>query len=381
MVQPGHQREIGYTQWDRADDNLAMAVPSSPVRTTTRPSAPRRLSRRPVGRAPQTSAGAKSVPRRVAILVYDGVTLLDVAGPAEVFKAANRFGADYRIVLLSPTGEDVTSDLGFTVAVDGAVHSERTPDTYLVAGSDQFPRTPVPLALAEAARVPAAGARRVGSICTGAFILAAAGLLAGKRATTHWRATRELAARCPTCRVEPDAIYVRDGSTYTSAGVTSGIDLALAMVEEDHGPDLTRDVARFLVVYMQRAGGQSQFSAPLQGPPPRSPALRKVTDVVTANPHGDYSLGELAKHLNVSTRHLTRLFHEELSTTPARYVENIRFDMARALLDQGHTATEAAALAGFPSYESLRRVFVRKLSISPAAYQRRFSTTRRANSG
>jgi len=228
--------------------------------------------------------------------------------------------------------------------------------------------------------VPAAGARRVGSICTGAFILAAAGLLAGKRATTHWKVTRELAARCPTCRVEPDAIYVRDGSTYTSAGVTSGIDLALALVEEDYGPDLTRDVARALVVYMQRSGGQSQFSAPLQGPPPRSPALRKVTDLVTANPQGNYSLGDLAKHLSVSTRHLTRLFHEELSTTPARYVEDIRFDMARALLDQGHTATEAATRAGFPSYESMRRVFARKLSISPAAYQRRFSTARRANS-
>ncbi len=309
------------------------------------------------------------------------MTLLDVAGPAEVFKAANQFGADYQIVLLSPTGEDVTSDLGFTVAVDRAAYSERTPDTYLVAGSDRYPRTPVPLALAEAARVPAAGARRIGSICTGAFILADAGLLAGKRATTHWRATRELAARCPTCRVEPDAIYVRDGSTYTSAGVTSGIDLALALVEEDHGPDLTRDVARFMVVYMQRSGGQSQFSAPLQGPPPRSPALRKVTDVVTANPQGDHSPGELAKYLNVSTRHLTRLFHEELSTTPARYVEHIRFDMARALLDQGHTATQAAALAGFPSYESMRRVFARELSISPAAYQRRFSTARRANAG
>ena len=203
-------------------------------------------------------------------------------------------------------------------------------------------------------------------------------VLTGKRATTHWKATRELVTPCQRGRVEPDAIYVRDGSTYTSAGVTAGIDLALALVEEDHGPDLTRNVARALVVYMQRSGGQSQFSAPLQGPPPRSPAVRKVTDLVTANPDGNHSLGELAKHLNVSTRHLTRLFHEELSTTPARYVENIRFDMARALLDQGHTATQAAALAGFPSYESMRRVFARKLSISPAAYQRRFSTTRRA---
>ncbi|KOV85543.1 AraC family transcriptional regulator [Nocardia sp. NRRL S-836] len=301
--------------------------------------------------------------------------MLDVAGPAEVFKEANRFGADYRIVLLSPTGVDVTSSLGVRIAADQAV-SPAAFDTLLVSGSDYFPRDRVPDDLAAAARTPAAG--RVVSICTGAFVLAAAGLLDGKRATTHWQVARELAARCPTCRVEPDAIYVRDGSTYTSAGVTAGIDLALALVEEDHGPDLARDVARALVVYMQRAGGQSQFSAPLQGPPPRSPAVRKITDRVTADPRADHSLGALAKHLNVSTRHLIRLFHEELSTTPARYVESIRFDLARALLDQGHTATQAAALAGFPSYESMRRVFAAKLSISPAAYQRRFSTARRA---
>jgi transcriptional regulator GlxA family with amidase domain len=357
-----------------------MAAPPSTASATALPSAPRRSSR-PGGLAPESAAGANSVPRRVAILVYEGVTLLDVAGPAEAFQTANRFGADYRIVLVSPTGGDVTSNLGFGVSVDRAVSAELTADTYLVPGADRYPRTQVPRDLADAARVPAAGARRIASICTGAFILAAAGLLDGKRATTHWKVTSELATRCPTCRVEPDAIYVRDGDTYTSAGVTSGIDLALALVEEDHGPELTRDVARALVVYMQRSGGQSQFSAPLQGPPPQTPALRTITDLVTANPHGNYSLGELAKHLNVSTRHLTRLFHEELSTTPARYVENIRFDMARALLDQGHNATQAAALAGFPSYESLRRVFATKLSISPAAYQRRFSTARRANSG
>lgn len=313
--------------------------------------------------------------------MYDGVTLLDVAGPAEVFKEANRLGADYRIELRSPTGADVTSNLGMRIAVAGAVCADPAPDTFLVAGSDLYPRTAVPLDLADAARVPAAGAGRVASICTGAFILAAAGLLEGKRATTHWQVTHELAARCPTSRVEPDAIYVRDGTTYTSAGVTAGIDLALALVEEDHGPDLARDVARALVVYMQRSGGQSQFSAPLQGPPPRSPALRKITDLVTANPGANHSPGRLARQLNVSTRHLTRLFHDELFTTPARYVENIRFDMARALLDQGHTATQAATLAGFPSYESMRRVFAKRLSISPAAYQRRFRTARRANAG
>ncbi|MGI5137006.1 MULTISPECIES: GlxA family transcriptional regulator [unclassified Streptomyces] len=314
---------------------------------------------------------------RVAILVYDGVALLDVAGPAEVFGEANRLGADYRIALLSTTGADVASSIGVRMAVDGSPASEPDPDTFVMPGGVVYPRAPVTRDLIEAARELAVRSRRVASVCSGAFVLGASGLLDGKRATTHWKIAGELAARHPKIRVEPDAIYVRDGTTYTSAGVTAGIDLALALVEEDHGPDLSRDVARALVVYLQRAGGQSQFSAPLQGPPPRSPALRTVVDLVTANPAGNHSLGELAGHLHLSPRHLTRLFREELSTTPARYVESIRFDIAKALLDQGHTATQAASLAGFPSYESLRRVFARELSLSPAAYQRRFSTARR----
>ncbi|MFD3451065.1 GlxA family transcriptional regulator [Streptomyces sp. NPDC058691] len=321
-----------------------------------------------------------SAAHRVVILVYDGVTLLDVAGPAEVFAEANRFGADYQVVLVSPTGADVTSSIGIRIAVEAAA-SASAPDTFLVAGADLYPRDPVAGDLVEATRTLAVRADRVASICTGAFVLGAAGLLDGKRATTHWKVTHELAARCRASRVEPDAIYVRDGSTYTSAGVTAGIDLALALVEEDHGPDLTRDVARALVVYLQRSGGQSQFSVPLQGPPPRSPAIRRITDLVTADPAGDHSVGELARHLNLSSRHLSRLFRDELSTTPARYVETIRFDMAKALLDQGHTATQVASLAGFPSYESMRRVFARKMSISPAAYQRRFRTAQRADSG
>ncbi|GGT01390.1 GlxA family transcriptional regulator [Streptomyces chromofuscus] len=315
---------------------------------------------------------------RVAILVYDGVKLLDVSGPAEVFAEANRLGADYRIALLSVTGTDVTSSVGIRIAVDGSPDSEPAPDTFLVPGGDIYPRTPLTRALVEATRALVVRADRVASICSGAFVLAATGHLDGKRATTHWKIAGELAKRYPKARVEPDAIYVRDGATYTSAGVTAGIDLALALVEEDHGADMSRDAARSLVVYLQRAGGQSQFSAPLQGPPPRTPALRRVVDLVTADPAGHHSLGELARHLNLSPRHLTRLFQEELSTTPARFVESIRFDIAKALLDQGHTATQAASLAGFPNYESLRRVFARELSISPAAYRRRFGTARRA---
>ncbi|MFF7212916.1 GlxA family transcriptional regulator [Streptomyces sp. NPDC008238] len=314
---------------------------------------------------------------RVVILVYDGVTLLDMAGPAEVFAEANRLGAGYEVVLVSPTGEDVTSSIGVRIAVAGAA-TDAAPDTLVVPGTDRYPRNAIGRDLVEAARALAVEADRTASICTGAFVLGAAGLLDGKRATTHWKVTHELAARCRTSSVVPDAIYVRDGATYTSAGVTAGIDLALALVEEDHGPDLTRDVARSLVVYLQRSGGQSQFSAPLQGPPPRSPSIRRIADLVTADPAGNHSVGELAEHLNVSPRHLTRLFRDEMSTTPARYVETIRFDMAKALLDQGHTATQVASLAGFPSYESMRRVFAKRMAISPAAFQRRFRTAHRA---
>lgn len=161
-----------------------------------------------------------SATHRVAILVYDGVKLLDVVGPAEVFGEANRLGADYKIVLVSPTGADVTSSIGIRIAVDAAA-TEPAPDTFLVVSADIYPRTPVPRDLIEATRTLAGRAGRVASICTGAFILGAAGLLDGKRATTHWKVAHELAARCRASRVEPDAIYVRDGTIYTSAGVTA----------------------------------------------------------------------------------------------------------------------------------------------------------------
>jgi transcriptional regulator GlxA family with amidase domain len=313
----------------------------------------------------------------VAIVVYDGVKLLDVAGPADVFAEANRLGARYRITLVSPDGHDVTTSVGIRLTVDGGTATASVPRTLLVAGGDIYPRTAVDRDLVTAVSTLSDGAVRVASICTGAFILAAAGLLDGRRATTHWKVADVLAKRYPKTRVEADSIYVRDGSIYTSAGVSAGIDLALALVEEDHGAGLTREVARSLVVYLQRAGGQSQFSAPLQGAPARTPALRRITDVVSADPGASHTAVDLAGYLNISTRHLTRLFRKELSTTPARYVESIRFDIAKALLDQGYTATQAAARAGFPSYESMRRVFARELQLSPVAFQRRFRTSLR----
>jgi transcriptional regulator GlxA family with amidase domain len=175
--------------------------------------------------------------------------------------------------------------------------------------------------------------------------------------------------------VEPDAIFVRDGHVFTSAGVSAGIDLALALVEDDYGTELVRDVARSLVVYLKRAGGQSQFSVLVEADPPPQSALRAVTDAIAADPGGNHGVKSLAALASLSTRQLTRLFQSELGTTPARYVAMVRIDAARAALDAGRSVTDTARLAGFGSAETLRRVFVNELGVSPKAYRDRFRTT------
>lgn len=314
-------------------------------------------------------------PHTVGVLVFDGMKLLDLSGPAEVFSEANRYGARYRLSIVSADGASVRSSIGMRVPADEDAKGTAAYDTLVVVGGDELPGSPVDPALSGAAKALSDRAGRVASVCTGAFVLAAAGLLEGRRATTHWQHTTTLARRCPSTRVEADAIFVKDGSTYTSAGVTAGIDLALSLVEEDHGPALARQVARSLVVYMQRAGGQSQFSASLQGPAPRTPVLRLVQEAVQDDPTADHCLEALAARVRVSPRHLTRMFRAELDTTPVKYVELIRFDMAKALLDAGHNATEAAAMSGYPSYESLRRAFSRHLGLSPLRYRHRFAGT------
>ena len=214
------------------------------------------------------------------------------------------------------------------------------------------------------------------SICTGSFILAQAGLLDGRRATTHWRQTGLLSRAFPHISVEPDAIFVRDGDIYTSAGVSAGIDLALALVEDDHGADLVREVARSLVVYLKRAGGQSQFSALVESRPPERSQLRALTEAIAADPGANHTVKTLATQASLSTRQLTRLFQSELGTTPARYVEMIRIEAARSALDAGRSVADSARLAGFGSAETLRRVFVSQLGISPKAYRDRFKSTR-----
>ncbi|TDC54548.1 AraC family transcriptional regulator [Jiangella ureilytica] len=318
----------------------------------------------------------------VTFLVFHGVKLLDVSGPAEVFTEANRHGAGYRVRYVSPGGTPVTTSVRAVLPVDGDALGPAGggPDgagTVVVAGGDRLVGAPIEAELRESARRLAAAAGRVASVCTGAFVLAAAGLLDGRRATTHWHHTDLLARAHPRVDVQPDAIYVADGAVYTSAGVSAGIDLALALVEADHGPEVARAVARALVVYMQRPGGQSQFSAPLRAPVPRQPALRAAVDAVAADPAAEHSLAALAAVANVSPRHLGRLFAAELRTSPARFVEQQRLEAAKSLLDAGHTVTEAARLSGFGSPETLRRGFTRRFGIAPSRYRQNFATARR----
>lgn len=212
--------------------------------------------------------------------------------------------------------------------------------------------------------------RRVASVCTGASILAAAGLLDGKRATTHWRFASQLAARHPAVVVDPDPIYIRDGKVSTAAGVTSALDLTLAFIEEDHGSELARRVARGLVTYLQRPGNQAQMSMHVAAPPPEHTLVRDIADHITSHLDGDLSAGTLAADAGVSERHLTRLFLQHLGQTPGRYVRRARTEAAAQLL--ASTSLPIAGVArrcGFRSAETLRQAFVARYGISPARYR------------
>ncbi|MFI1920130.1 GlxA family transcriptional regulator [Nocardia sp. NPDC020380] len=308
---------------------------------------------------------------RVGFLVFDQVTLLDVAGPVEVLHEASRF---YETMLLSPQGGSVRTSSGIPLATI-AVSDAGEIDTLVVPGGDQLAEHGAEVAVLEAARSLAATASRVASVCTGTFVLAELGLLAGRRATTHWRHARTLAHRYPDVDVVTDALHISDGRYLTSAGISAGIDMALALVEHDHGPEFARTIAQELVVYLQRPGGQSQFSAALRTPPPRTLALRTIIDAVHADPAADHSATTLAATAALSPRQITRLFHAELGTTPARWIERVRLDLAQQLILHGHSVTAAARRSGLGSDESLRRAFARHLGLTPTDYKRRFATS------
>ncbi|MEU6513199.1 GlxA family transcriptional regulator [Streptomyces sp. NPDC046978] len=310
-------------------------------------------------------------------MAFDQVQLLDVTGPAEVFTTANAYGAHYDVRIVSVTGEDVRTSSGVRVGVDGGAESlpERV-GTLVVPGCVPWQRAIADRVLIGLTTALAERSRRIASVCAGAFVLAETGVLDGRRAATHWELTGELAAAYPKVEVQADPVFVRDGDIATSAGVTAGIDLSLALVEEDHGSDLARSVARHLVVFMARPGGQSQFSVRMAPREAQHPAVRQAMNVIAADPRADCSLDGIARHVGLSSRHLTRLFRNEVGMTPGQYLESVRLEAAQALLEAGNDSIDVVAEeSGFGSAETMRRVFQLTLGVAPTTYRARFRTT------
>ncbi|MEU3841193.1 GlxA family transcriptional regulator [Streptomyces sp. NPDC028635] len=310
--------------------------------------------------------------RTVLFVLFDGVQSLDVTGPLEVFAGAgNHTPGSYRLRTASLGGAPVRTSSGLLLVPDEALEDTPDPHTLLVPGG-QGTRSPDPH-LVDWLRRHGPRARRLVSVCTGAILLARAGLLDGRRATTHWAYCDTLARDHPDVRVDPDPIYVRDGHVSTSAGVTSGIDLALALVEEDLGRGAALTIARHLVVFLRRPGNQAQFSAQLAAQTASREPLREVQQWISEHPDGDLGVEALAARARLSPRHFTRAFQAETGTTPGRYVDRVRLEHARRLLeDTADGVEEVARASGYGTPEAMRRAFVKALGASPAEYRRRF---------
>ena len=321
-------------------------------------------------------------PRKIEILAFPSVQLLDVTGPLQVFATANEIAASasegavpYLLsVVAQGVGANVTTSSGLALTAQPLPSAENVPDTLLVAGGPGVEQAASDALLVDWLRERAACARRVGSVCTGAFLLAGAGVLDGRRAVTHWSVCADLARRFPAVRVEADPIFVRDGSVWTSAGVTAGIDLALALVQDDLGRSVALAVARYLVVFLKRPGGQAQFSTALslQMAEERFGILH---DWIAEHLTEDLSLPALARQAAMSERSFSRHYVEATGLTPARAVEHLRVEAARQLLSDSRSPVKRIAQrCGFGSEETMRRSFLRLLSTTPLDYRARFSS-------
>ncbi|MDC2961329.1 GlxA family transcriptional regulator [Streptomyces gilvifuscus] len=310
--------------------------------------------------------------RTLLLVLFDGVQSLDATGPMEVFAGAEkRMPGSYRLRTVSLDGGPVRTDSGLRLVPDGPLMDGPEPDTLLVPGGEGA-QNPDPRLL-QWLRMHGPRARRLVSVCTGAIPLARAGLLDGHRVTTHWAYCNELARDYPAVRVDPDPIFVQDGNVATSAGVTAGIDLALALVEEDLGRETALAVARYLVVFLRRPANQAQYSARLVARTARRGPLRDVQEWIDEHPDGDLGVEALAARAALSPRHFARAFQAETGTTPGRYVDRVRLEHARCRLeDTAEAIGHIARASGYGTPEAMRRAFLRTLGVSPAEYRRRF---------
>lgn len=320
---------------------------------------------------------------QVTMVAYDGFQSLDLTGPAEVFHTATlllggRQASGYRIRTVAPTRR-IESSSGLRFTVDSILAEDRSPiDTLMVVGGLGIHEALTRRGVVDDVDRLAERADRITSVCTGAFALAATGRLAGKRAVTHWANCAELGETYPDIEVDSDAIFVRDGNLWTSAGVTAGMDMALAIVTEDHGPELAHAVAGWLVMYTQRAGGQSQFSPQLT-PAAGAPALRELQAWIGDHLAADLTVSALAARAAMSPRHFARLFRTEVGITPAAYVESLRIEAARRLLESSDlTVAEVARQVGFRSEAVLHRAFARTVRTTPGSYRNHFANSTRS---
>lgn len=316
------------------------------------------------------------MPLTVAVLAMPGVQLLDACGPLDVFAEANRqVGRKaYHLLLLACEPGQLVSSSGTKLVPDGWIGDDLAYfDTLLVAGTPQAADQYLRSGILDWLRQKAAACRRYGSVCTGAFALAAAGLIDNCRVTTHWSVADRLAERYPRVNVEADAIQVHDGKVRTAAGVTAGLDLALSLVEEDLGHDIAKQVAGHLVMYFKRPGGQLQFSRNGGTSPVGRSALQELQRYIAANPTHDHGIVSLAARVGLSSRHFARLFQRDVGMTPAAWVDLARVNAARSRLEGGReTPKQVAALCGFANADTLRRSFVRHVGVTPAEYRKRY---------
>lgn len=318
--------------------------------------------------------------RTIALLAPPGVQMLDVSGPADVFAEANRQTGRpvYRVVTVGTAPLAVTASSGMRFLPDTTILDDiGDVDTLLVAGSPDLPTASTDATVVAWMRRQSARARRFGSICSGALLFAQTGLLDRRRVTTHWKVAALLAERHPELDVQADAFVLRDGPVCTAAGVTAGMDLAIALVEEDLGRDVAMAVAAELVVFFRRPGGQMQFSRQGQAAPAGRGALQELQRYVAAHLGEAHTVGSMAERVSMSPRHFARIFHHETGMTPAEFVETVRVEGARRLLEEGHeTPKRVAARCGYGDANGLRRAFMRRVGVTPAEYRKRHAHAR-----
>ena len=317
--------------------------------------------------------------RHIVIVAFEGLQPLDAVGPHEVFAGAGRAAAalgragSYRVTMASPSGADVRAESGLVLGTAQLPTASEHIDTLVLSGGPGAEAAACDESVLDFIRQAAPRCRRVATVCSGAFLGAAAGIFDGRRVTTHWSRARQLAQAYPGITVDADPIYIRDGKYWSSAGVTAGMDLSLALVQEDLGVDVAQTVARWLVMFLHRPGGQTQFASPVWVPRAERSTIRAVQSLVEAAPGGDHRLPALAAAAAMSVRHFTRVFTVEVGETPSRFVERTRLEAARRELEEtSDTLDVVAARCGLGSAETLRRVFQRHLGVAPDSYRRRF---------